>query len=231
MLNLLERLTGRRAERAHKIAMTWAVFVADVCDERTTDADEILTALEKLNRTPEQLQTAINNLVRRREWAREASAGVSAEDNYSKLVEQESAAAAELEKLIETHHKKQLPLQAKLEAARSAISVAADAKRRLQETAGDESRRTAFDAIDAELLKLQAEQKPLLKALHDREVWVKEVLSRGNSAATEDLRRLSSARDGLKTMQQQDSEFRARLQALQDQRNAAAESLLRPECL
>ena len=231
MLNLLERLTGRRAERAHKIAMTWAVFVADIVDERTTDADEILTALERLNRTPEELQTAIDNLVRRREWARQACAGVSAEDNYSKLVEQEAAAAAELEKLIESHHKKQLPLQAKLEAARNAISVAADAKRRLQETAGDESRRTAFDAIDAELQTLQAEHQTVLKALHDRQTWVKEVQSRGNSAATEDLRRLSSARDGLKEMQKQDSEFRARLQALQDQRNAAAELLLKPEAL
>ena len=196
-----------------------------------TNEQKFRTKSERLQKSPEELQAACESLNQRREWSSQTVAGDAAETEYTKLQQQSADAEKALADLIEKHNAKHEPLGWKIEAARNAISVAADARRRLTETTGDESKRTAFDDIDSELAKVQSEHQTVLKALRDRQTWVKEVQSRGNSAASEDLRRLSSARDGLKTMQQQDSEFRARLQALQDQRNAAAGSLLRPEAI
>ena len=229
MLELLNKLSSRRAERQKQDAASWAELVSDVCDERMQDPDAILTGLERLGKTPEELQRACDLLVQRREWASQAAAGDAAEASYPGLTDQEAAAERELEKLVESHQRKQIPLQNKLEAARSAISVAADARRRLAETAGDESKRVAFDAIDADLAALQAEQLTLLKSLTDRKRWVHEIESRGQSAATEDLARLPSAREGLKDLQRQDAELRSRQVDLQSRRNAAAQMLLRPE--
>ena len=231
MLSILEKLTARRSERAKANAASWSQFVADVVDERTTDADEILTALERLNRTPEELQTACELLNQRREWARQAADGAAAESTYSKLTEQATAAEKELESLIELHQKKQIPLQNKIEAARNAISTAADARRRLLETTGNEAKRAAFDCIDSELAEVQSEHQTVLKTLQDRERWVLEVESRGNTAATEDSQRLADAKSGLSGMKKRDAELRGKLTALLDRRNAAAESLLKPEAI
>lgn len=230
-LNILEKLTARKSERAKANAASWSQFVADVVDERTKDPDEILSGLDRLQKSPEQLQAACELLVQRREWARQSADGAAAETGYNKLTEQSEAAGKELESLIEVHQKKQIPLQNKIEAARNAISVAADARRRLSETAGDESKRAAFDEIDSELEKLQVERQPVLKAIRDRQTWIQEVHSRGNSAAPDDMKRLSDARAGLQEMQKQDSEFSGKLTALQDRRNAAAELLLKPEAI
>ena len=231
MLNILEKLTIRRSERKKQNAASWSQFVGDVCDERTKDADEILSALDRLQKSPEELQAACELLIQRREWSRQAADGSAAESIYEKLQEQESAAETELENLIEGHQKKQIPLQNKLESARNAISVSADARRRLLETAGGESKRAAFDGIDSELAALQSEHQTVLKALRDREHWIQEVESRGNTAATEDRQRLSDARAGLPDMKKRDAEMRTKLTELQGRRNQAAESLLKPEAI
>ncbi len=229
MLELLNKLSSRRAERQKQNADSWSQFVGDVCDEKMQDPDAILTGLERLGKTPEELQRACDLLIQRREWSRQATAGDAAEESYRGLMEQELAAEAELERLIESHQKKQIPLGKKIEQARTAMSVASDARRRLQETAGDESKRVAFSAIDLELQTLQAERQPLLKSIKDRERWISEIAQRGESAASEDAKQLPEARAGLASMRTEDAKFRVRLQTLQDQRNAAAQSLLRPE--
>ena len=231
MLSILEKLTARRSERAKANAASWSQFVGDVCDERTKDPDEILTALDRLQKSPEELQAACELLNQRREWARQAADGAAAESTYSKLTEQATAAEKELESLIELHQKKQIPLQNKIEAARNSISTSADARRRLTETAGDEARAAAFADIDSELAEVQSEHRTVLKTLQDRERWVLEVSARGESAATEDHHRLPNAKRAMVEMQKQNSELSRKIATLQDRRNAAAESLLKPAAI
>ena len=230
-MKILEKLSARKHERAKANAASWAQFVADIVDERTKDADEILSGLDRLQKSPEELQAACELLIERREWNSQATAGDAAEIEYSKLQQHSDDAEKALKDLIEKHHAKHEPLDRKIQAARTAISTGADAKRRLRETAGEESRRTAFADIDAELQKLQAEHQPVLKAIHDRQTWIREIESRGQSAATADRQRLPDAKTGLAVVRKQDTEFTGKLSALQDRRSAANELLLRPECI
>lgn len=228
MMKILEKLTARRSERARENAASWSQFVADVVDERTKNPDEILSGLDRLNHSPEELQAACDLLIQRREWNSQVMTGESAEIEYSKLQQQSADAEKALEELTRKHHEKYASLDEKIQAARSAISTAASAKRRLSETAGRESKRMAFDEIDSELQQLQAERQPVLKAIQDRQTWIQEVQSRGQSAASDDIKRLSDARAGLREMQKLDSEFVSKLSVLQERRNKAEAQLLQP---
>lgn len=231
MLSLFERLTKRQAEKHREQAGTWAAFVEDVEDKRLTNDDEILAALDRLNRSPKELTQDQEKLIERRELNSKAVAGDAAEIEYAKLQQQSADAEKSLADMIEKHHAKHEPLDRKIEAARNAISTAADARRRLLETAGNEAKRAAFGDIDAELAEVQAERQALQRTMKDRRDWIFKVETMGLSAAAGDSERLPSQREGLKKMQQMDSEIGVRITALQNKRNAAAESLLRPECI
>jgi len=231
MLSILEKLTTRRSERQQQNAASWSQFVADVADERMKDADEILTGLERLRKTPEQLVEACELLTRRRTWAAEVTAGEKAESAYSALQQQMQDSEKELEALIEAHQKKQIPLQNKIEKARAEMSTGADAKRRLQETAGQTSRDAAFGLLESELEQARKELAPLSKAVEDRRRWLATVQERGESAATADQENLKMMKDGFKKMLADEAEAKRRLHEIQSRHNAAFQQLLKPEAI
>jgi DNA repair exonuclease SbcCD ATPase subunit len=231
VLNILEKLTARRSQREVQSVASWAQFVADVTDERMQDADAILSELERLQKTPEELVEACELLTNRRAWAAEFAAGEKSEAAYPGLQKQLEDSEAELKRLVEEFEKKQLPLHSKIEAARSAISKGADAKRRLTETVGRVSREAVFGSIEAELEQARRELAPLSKRVHDRQTWIARVEGHGNEAATDDVARLPAAKEELKQFIADEAAAQRKLNEVQARHNAAFAELLKPELI
>ena len=231
MLNVLEKLSAKKAENAGARQLEWLGVVSGVADENGLEPGALLVALDRLGRSIQELHAAVELLSRRRGWAILAAEGDAAEESYAGLLSQERASEKALEILIQKHRSKCEPLGRQIDAARLAISSGADARRRLLETAGDEAKQAAFDEIDAELGENQAERNSLQSRMKGRRDWVFRVENLGPRAATADVANLADARAGLKQMQTQDADLAARTTTLQDRRNVAAKRLLEPEAI
>jgi len=231
MVSILEKLSIRIGQRQRKNAATWSQFVGDVVDEKLKDADEILAGLDVLGKSPEDLQAACGLLIQRREWGGVAKAGDAAEAEYPKLTQQAADAEKELSKMIERHHAKYAPLESKIFAARESISSGADAKRRLLDTCSAESESAATADVDLRIQELQAAKSDVSRRHRDCESWVLNIDSRGDSAATTDMAKLPAMREKLAGLELELKTFSSKLQALQDERGKASESLLRPEMI
>ena len=231
MLNVLEKLSAKKAENAGARQSDWVGLVTGVADENGLEPGALLAALDRLGKSIEELQAAVELLARRRGWAVQAAAGDDAEASYADLQTQERASEKALQLLIAKHTAKCEPLGRQIETARQTISAAADARRRLLETAGDEARQAAFDEIDAELGETQVERNSLQSRMKGRRDWVFRVESLAKNAATADVAALPDARAGLRAMIEQDADLARQTTALQDRRNTAAKRLLEPEAI
>lgn len=216
---------------AKKSQSVWGQLVSNVADEKLTDPDTVLGELDSLGKSIDDLNKAVELLNQRRAWSKQVADGVKAETDRDEAIQKIASEEAAFEKLTEEHEARLLPLIDARQRAVDAINFAADARRRLSETAGSESRNTALGGIDSEIAEVQAERQALQRTMKDRRDWIFRVETLGESAATSDKERLPSKREGLKKMQQMDSEIGVRITALQDKRNRAAATLLRPECL
>ena len=89
---------------------TWAEFVIGVADGKFSDPETILDQLGTLNKTPGDLQRAVEQIRQRRQWRATFEQGESAGAQYPALLQKRADAEAELEALIDSHHKKYEPL-------------------------------------------------------------------------------------------------------------------------
>jgi len=231
MVSILEKLSVRLGVRQKQFTASWAKFVGDVADEKLTDADEILSGLERLGKSPANLQVAITLLLQRREWAGAVVAGDAAESDYPKLKQQAADAEQALKKLIDAHHTKFASLGDKIERARNAISAGAGARRELLETCSLESQMAATADVDSRIAETQAAKSNVAKRLRDCENWVLGVDSEGDKAASSDLERIVGMREKLAGLESELSGFNSKLATLQDERNAASASMLKPESI
>ena len=229
MLKVLEKLTARKSEMRKAKQGTWAQLVGSVVDERLKDSDKILKALDELNRTPEELQTACELLIQRRAWAAELAAGRQAEKdhpNHSAAIDAENEAF----KRAQAEHEARLcPLIGRRDAGVRLISAGETARRQLLETVSDEAQELATADIDARFKEFEAVNAEVQKRHRDREDWIINVESLGESAPSSDIERLPSARAGLTDLRKELDDFAARFEALNAERTAALEALLIPE--
>ena len=68
MVGILERVFAKRKTQTESAATSWQDLIQRVADEILTDADEIDVILQKLNRTPEELQQAVTLRQNRETW-------------------------------------------------------------------------------------------------------------------------------------------------------------------
>ncbi len=228
MVSILEKLSARMVQRQKKQAASWSQFVSDVTDEKLKDPDELLAGLEVLGKSPKELQAACELLIQRRQWSGIVAAGNDAENEYPKLTQQAVDAEKTLKDFIEKHEARQLPLERKLEQARTAISNAADARRRLLDTVPPGASAAVYGDIDSQIAETGVELDSVRRSIRDCERWVAETSANGDTAATEDAARLSSQRVKLKDLRKSEADLAGKLSALQDERNAAAVKLLSP---
>ena len=228
-MQILEKLTARKAEVQRSNQAAWSTLVASVHDEKLTNADKILTALEKLGRTPEEMQAACELLIQRRAWAAELAAGRQAEKDHAanvKAIDEETAAF----KRAQAEHEARLaPLRQKRDAGVQRISQGDSARKRLLETASAEARELATADIDDRFKALEAEKTEVQKRFRDRENWIISVESLGETAATGELERLPAAQAGLTELRDELESFAPQFEALNSERIAAMEALLIPE--
>ena len=166
---LLEMLTRRKGEAARQTATIWQQLVIAVADGTATDADEVLSSLERLGKTPVDLASAVELLTRRRAWGATASAGAQAETDHPKIVAKINSELAAFKLAEEAHEARLRPLHGLERAAQHALSEAAMARRRLVETATDPTTLAAVRESAEKLAELRREQ-----AEHSREQRGKE---------------------------------------------------------
>ncbi len=232
MLNIFEKLKSRKVEVTRKQDRDWSALVQTLEDAKTPeDADKILAELERRGRTIEDLEKAADLLIQRWKWAKELADGEKAEVARNISIQEIAAEEAAFEKRQAEHQARLSPLIDARQRAVESIHRAADAKRRLLDTASETARSAAFGDIDAKMAELKVDHEPILKAIHDRRNWISKVEERGEHAATLDMERLSEAKKGLAVMLKQDSELNNRLSQLQDERAAAMAKLLKPEAI
>ena len=68
MVGILERVFAKRKTQTESAATSWQDLIQRVADEILTDADEIDVILQKLTRTPEELQQAVTLRQNRETW-------------------------------------------------------------------------------------------------------------------------------------------------------------------
>lgn len=229
---LISKLAKRKAETSQAAVSEWQKLVTEFVDSGgKVDPDAVLSKLDRLGRTLEDLEQAAELLTKRRGWATQLDAGSKAESEYPKLTKQIEDANAELVRLTEAHDAKHAHLDDKIRAARNAISMGADAKRQLLDTAGEETRLAATMDVDQKILDLQSERDALRKRIRDREGWLGSVRELGDNAAPQDRQRWNGAVAEFDEWQDQDRAFETRFEALQRERTKASEVLLRPESI
>ena len=229
---LISKLAGRKAQATQVATKDWQNLVVKFVDQGDkADPDHVLSELDRMGRTLEDLESAAELLTKRRGWATQLDAGTKAESDYPKLTRQIEDAHAELKRMEEAHNTKYSHLDGKVMACRDAINAAGDAKRQLLATAGEETRRAATVDIDQKILELEAERNTLRKRLEDRRNWINRVGELAETAATVDQNRLEPATAEFQAWQEQDRAIGMRFEDLQRERNRATAVLLKPESI
>ncbi len=225
---LLEMLTRRKDEAARQTATIWQQLVIGVADNTTTDADAVLTALDRLNKSPDDLAKAVELLAQRRTWSATVAAGATAETEHPKItakIAAENAAFAELEA---AHDRKLWPLSDAKNAAANAISAGAGARIELARTCTDPLALQAVADCERRMHELRIET-----AAHSRELRAKEdrlaaLKAQEDSDLGGHVARLTRE---IEIMQVRDLSFATRAAELNAESEAARQRLLLPEAV
>ncbi len=231
MVSILEKLSGRLKQRQTEQSGQWSQFVCDVTDERMKNPDEILSGLDRLGKSPEELQKACELLVQRRDWSATVATGSDAEKQYSERLEAIQREESAFAKLTEKHELKMSELVQAREVTAATISKAADARRELLRTVSAETASGVYALVDQRIQETTEELERVRRLIRDSSHWIAEVESRAESAATADTERLGGQKQRLKELKASEAELSGKLPALQDERNAAADKLLKPELI
>ncbi len=224
----LERLTKRKSEVARTAAGEWQALVCRIADEHESDPDATLTTLDRLNKTPDDLAKAVGLLSQRRAWAATVAAGIAAEVEHPKITKKIDAELAAFKLVEEAHEAAVWPMTRAKAAAAQSMAEAAEARRRLCETATDPLRLAAVEQADSQLTELRRE-----RAEHDRELRGKE--DRLTELSRQEDSDLAGHVDRLKSeieaMRAQVHSFNARAEKLNSESEVARAMLLLPAAI
>lgn len=230
MLAFFEKLTKRKTEVAREGQGLWRTLVVNIADGEETDADNTLIELERLNKTPEDLASAVALLGQRRELVKQVAAGAKAEAEFQKINAAIDGEVAKFTAASELHDATMRPLVAKKETAVEAISAASFARRRLQETATDPIRLAAISDTDAKMAELRREKaahaerlKVKADALHKYSEWPERFTD-----AADTITRLQAE---VETMQAESRAFDAKAEVLSNESDQARKRLEAPEAI
>ena len=225
---LLEKLTRRKVEVTRSIACEWQQTVIDVADEKETDPDAVLSDLDRLGKTPEDLAWAVDLLKQRRGWAVTVAAGATAEKvrpGNLKMVEAEIAAFTKLES---DHESRLAPLRETERGAVFAITEAAAARSELARTATDPGALRAVADIGHQLESLRHERAEFEISLRAKEDRYGIVAAQQDSDLDGQTARLAS---DVQAMRSELASFRERTEALAAEHELAHLQLLKPEAI
>ena len=230
MIAFFEKLTKRKTEAARQGQTAWQELVIGVADDKEQDADDTLAELDRLRKTPADLEAAVELVGRRRELAKQVAGGAKAEADFQKINAAIDAELATFKTATERHEEIIRPLVAKKEAAVEAISAASFARRRLQDTATDPIRLAAISDTDAKMAELRREKaahaerlKVKADALHKYREWPERFTDADSS-----IERLQGE---VETMQAESRAIDAKAEALSNESDQARKRLESPEAI
>ncbi len=168
MIAFFEKLTKRKTEAARQGQTAWQALVIAVADDKATDPDVTLAELDRLNKTPQDLEAAVDLLAKRRELARQVAGGAKAEADFAKINAAINAELATFTEASERHYATMRPLIQTKELAVTSIEAAYFAKRQLTDSATDPILLLAVRDADAAMAELRRE-----KTDHDSRLKVK----------------------------------------------------------
>jgi chromosome segregation ATPase len=204
-----------------------------ISGELQIEPDAVLSELDRLQKSPEDLADAVELLNQRRAWAEQLSAGDAAEQEYPKLLRQVQKGEDELKAMTAQIQKKMAPIHQRRSQAMADMQAGTSARRNLIDTAGEECRDSALADVKQEIEETEHARANLGKRIADRQAWIRDVTSRGQNASTPDLQRLEDrARHAeLAEWREQDRELSQRMTELQTEFAQAHDVLLEPESI
>lgn len=228
MIAFLEKLTKRKSEVARKSGGEWQALVIAVADDKATDPDATLAELDRLGKTPDDLAQAVELLSQRRAWSALVAAGAKAESDHPQAKKAIDAEVALFAALEEKHEQRLRPLQQAQAAAAQAMTEAAEARRRLVETASDPLRLAAVADADEKLTDLRRERAEFDRQLRSKEDRLAELSRQEDDDLVGHVDRLKSE---IEAMRAQARSFDERATALNSECEAARKQLERPEAI
>lgn len=225
---MIERLTRRKVEVARQEATVWQALVIDVGDGKEIDADAVLSDLDRLNRTPGDLATAVELLNQRRAWAASVAAGVRGEADLPAVKRKIADENAKFEAIERQHEEALQPLSYHLGEAGRAILDGASAARELSRTATCPMALQAVTNVEKRLSELRREQAHTASELDAKESRLKIISSQQDPDLQPQVQRLTS---DIASMRKQLATFGDRVQELTAEHDAARLRLLSPEAI
>jgi len=230
MIAFFEKLTRRKTEAARQGQTAWQELVIAVADDKEQDADNTLAELDRLNKTPQDLEAAVELLGKRRELAKQVADGTKAENEFKKINAAIDAEVAKFTAASELHDATMRPLIQKKEAAVTSIKAADFGRRQLIDTASDPILLLAVRDADAAMVELRREKadhdsRLRLKsdALHKYQTWPDQF--------TDAADRITRLQAEVETMQAESAAFDAKGELLNTESEQARKRLQSPEAI
>ena len=230
MIAFFEKLTRRKTEAARQGQTAWQELVIAVADDKEQDADNTLAELDRLNKTPQDLEAAVELLGKRRELAKQVADGTKAENEFKKINAAIDAEVAQFKEALERHDEIMRPLVQQKELAVTAITAADYARRQLIDTASDPILLLAVRDADAAMVELRREKadhdsRLRLKsdALHKYQTWPDQF--------TDAADRITRLQAEVETMQAESAAFDAKGELLNTESEQARKRLQSPEAI
>lgn len=228
MSSFWEKLTKQKANVAKTSANVWQQLVADVLDEKETDADAVLVELERLGKSPADLESAVKLLRQRRAWAAELKDGEAAEVDLRDATEKLAKLERELEEFTERIQRKMEPVDAKRMNAIHRLNIATTARERLINTASDPALTQAARGVEAEMNALRNEITKSKRIQHAGQQLLDNMAAQENPELQQQVEGISQQLSKKKTVR---DVFNERAAKLNSDSEAALQALLRPEAI
>ena len=134
-----------------------------MADGKFGDPEKILRKLQGLNRTPDELQTAVEQIRQRRQWRATFEQGEAAGEQYHELLQKRADAEDELEKLIAEHNAKHQPLEQTIARTQQAIAEGDTARRNLLDSLPEATRQRLTGHLHLKRIRLEKQLDELVR--------------------------------------------------------------------
>lgn len=135
---IMGELSGVAAQRRRAVAVEWGGLIRDVADGRRPAADRVERVLGATGRTLDDVRAGVQQLVKRREWADQVTAGHEAAAERPALETATNKVIAEFEAAREKYVRALQPLNEQRAAIEDAEAAAEAAKEQLRKTCSPE---------------------------------------------------------------------------------------------
>ena len=208
----------------------WGEFCSAVADAKISNPEQILSTLQELHKSPDELETAVAKLRQRRSWRTVFEAGEAAGEKYPALLQKRADAEDELEKLIAEHNAKHQPLEQEIARTQQAIAEGDSARRNLLDSLSDGTRQRLTGHLHAKRIRLEKQLDDATRRQRTHEATV----ANSRIHAPADERQIESVRGSkslTKTLASDIQHLRDELAKIQSDITTVEQRYLQDDCV